>query len=78
MYRCDIINDELKIMKQLQINLANQFLSISDLDEKISICKEMSNITPLCDLDEKISICKEMSNITPSLPYVSLSSQVDI
>ena len=30
-------------MKQLQINLANQFLSISDLDEKISICKEMSN-----------------------------------
>ena len=43
MYRNDIINDELKIMKQLQINLANQFLSISDLDEKISICKEMSN-----------------------------------
>ena len=30
-------------MKQPQINLANQFLSISDLDEKISICKDMSN-----------------------------------
>ena len=42
MYRCDIINDELLIMKQRHINLANHFLNISDLDEKTAICKEIS------------------------------------